>query len=41
MRFKPDYDGMLVDEGSFTSPAIVPFNVAQIKIVKTEIVKFD
>lgn len=40
MRFKTDWDGMLVDEGSFTSPAIVPFHASQIKIVKREIVKF-
>lgn len=41
MRYPSDYDGMLVDEGSFTSPAIVPFQASQIKILKREIVKLS
>jgi hypothetical protein len=40
MRYPSQYDGMLVDEGGTFGTAIVPFNASQIKILKTEIVKF-
>ena len=34
-----DYDGMYVDEGIGTDPAIVPFQASQIKVIKIEIIK--
>lgn len=40
-RFHHNYDGILVNEGSFTSPAIVPLKAYQITIIKTQIIKFQ
>ena len=41
MSFGSIYDGMLVEEGISSQPAIVAFYGSQIKIVKQEIIKFD